>query len=294
MGRKAVGKFAVAALLAVAATGSTAYAASPEEGQSLFESTCSGCHTIGGGDTVGPDLAGVGDRRDRAWLVQFLLAPDKVIASGDPIAAQLLAQFGVPMPNLGLTDDQVASLLLFLGVAETESPATTATETVPAETTAPETTPAETTPAVPGDAAAGQRLFTGADRLENGGPPCLSCHSIAGIGSLGGGSIGPDLTGAYGRYNGAQGLDGVLAAIAFPTMAPIYINQELTAPERASLIAFLAQAESAQRPGSSVWKLFLLGLGGGFVLLAFGMAVWRGRLLAVRRQLVRRPRSGRS
>src|ERR1043166_7153940 len=41
----------------------------------LFRSRCSACHTIGKGDGVGPDLAGVTTRRDRAWLTRYLAAP---------------------------------------------------------------------------------------------------------------------------------------------------------------------------------------------------------------------------
>src|SRR5690606_19115441 len=55
-------------------------------GQVLFQRTCAVCHTIGNGDLVGPDLHGVLERRDRAWLERFMLAPDKMIAEGDPIA----------------------------------------------------------------------------------------------------------------------------------------------------------------------------------------------------------------
>ena len=39
-----------------------------QPGQALFKKMCAPCHTIGGGDHVGPDLRGVADRRDHAWL----------------------------------------------------------------------------------------------------------------------------------------------------------------------------------------------------------------------------------
>ncbi|MFN3338009.1 MAG: hypothetical protein ACK42I_10985, partial [Thermomicrobium sp.] len=51
-----------------------------------------------------------------------------------------------------------------------------------------------TTPLPPGDPIRGKELFTGVLRFENGGPPCQACHSIGGIGALGGGQLGPDLT----------------------------------------------------------------------------------------------------
>lgn len=40
-------------------------------GQRLFASKCSACHTIGKGDKLGPDLAGVSARRERAWIARY-------------------------------------------------------------------------------------------------------------------------------------------------------------------------------------------------------------------------------
>jgi protein SCO1/2 len=98
---------------------STSYAAARpldlDRGGYLFATRCVGCHTNGGGDLVGPDLAGVTDRRDRAWLSQYLAAPDKVLAAGDPIAAALYAKYHqIPMPNLSLSSEDVAALLAHL------------------------------------------------------------------------------------------------------------------------------------------------------------------------------------
>ena len=48
------------------------YHLSDQPGQVLFKKMCAPCHTIGGGDHVGPDLRGVADRRDLAWLTDFM------------------------------------------------------------------------------------------------------------------------------------------------------------------------------------------------------------------------------
>ena len=54
-------------------------------------------------------------RRDAAWLSQYLAAPDKVLAAGDPIASALYAKYHqIPMPNLGLSSEDVADLLAYL------------------------------------------------------------------------------------------------------------------------------------------------------------------------------------
>jgi mono/diheme cytochrome c family protein len=95
------------------------FAQSAEEGQTLFQQQCTACHTIGGGKLVGPDLLGVTQRRDREWLRQWILVPDKMLAEGDPIATQLLQEYNnVPMPDLGLTDQQGEAIIAYLKTVE--------------------------------------------------------------------------------------------------------------------------------------------------------------------------------
>ena len=85
-----------------------------DTGAYVFQSRCSACHTIGKGDSVGPDLAGVTARRDRGWLVRYLRAPDRMLAEKDPIAVTLSAKYkNVPMPNLRLSEGEIATLLSF-------------------------------------------------------------------------------------------------------------------------------------------------------------------------------------
>jgi protein SCO1/2 len=87
----------------------------PEKREYLFQSRCGACHTVGNGDKVGPDLAGVTTRRDRAWLTRYLAEPDRVRAEGDPIATALFAKYrNVPMPNLRLSNIEIAGLLSYL------------------------------------------------------------------------------------------------------------------------------------------------------------------------------------
>jgi nitrite reductase (NO-forming) len=84
-------------------------------GQTVFETQCTACHSIGAGPRVGPDLQGVTGRRDQSWLVRWIAQPDKVLAEGDPIATQLLADFNnVPMPNLQLSTAEVQNVIAYL------------------------------------------------------------------------------------------------------------------------------------------------------------------------------------
>jgi protein SCO1/2 len=83
--------------------------------QFTFESRCASCHTIGKGDRIGPDLAHVTHRRDAVWLARYLKEPDKVLASGDPIAVGLFNKYNaVRMPNLRLGDEDVDVLLRYI------------------------------------------------------------------------------------------------------------------------------------------------------------------------------------
>jgi len=86
-----------------------------DKGESLFRSKCAACHTIGKGDAMGPDLAGVFQRRDRAWITHYIMAPDKVLASGDPIAKALFARYKkVRMPFLEMRPEDMEVLLPYL------------------------------------------------------------------------------------------------------------------------------------------------------------------------------------
>ena len=95
--------------------------------------------------------------------------------------------------QLGLAALLVGALVPMAYAAEQAAPAAQAAapEVAPAEAA-----PVEAAPAEPGNAAVGKLLFTGEQSFASGAPPCMSCHS-AGVGVLGGGALGPDLTKTY-------------------------------------------------------------------------------------------------
>ena len=85
-----------------------------EKGEAVFkEKGCTACHTIGGGKLTGPDLAGVTERREEQWLREWIKSPDQMIMT-DPIAKELLKEYFVPMPNQGLTDEEVDEVIIYL------------------------------------------------------------------------------------------------------------------------------------------------------------------------------------
>jgi hypothetical protein len=140
------------------------------------------------------------------------------------------------------------------------------------------------------NAATGKSLFEGSNRFDNGGPACLACHSIAGIGALGGGALGPDLTGAYGKF-GEAGMASILATTPFETMSPIFDDHPLTDEEQVHLSLFLSQAAVSKRTAASVGQLALLGMAGAAFLLLGMQFLWRRRLREVRRPMVARSRA---
>ena len=90
-------------------------------GEALFIKACAACHTVGKGVRVGPDLKGVTARRDRAWLIRYLVAPDVLRAQKDPIAVELDAKYeGVRMPNLGLSETDAGDVIVHLEYLETQ------------------------------------------------------------------------------------------------------------------------------------------------------------------------------
>jgi len=117
-------------------------------GSKLFMGSCAGCHgPDGGGGARGPNLV-----RRSLWHPLSDDAIFNVIRKGVPSAG---------MPPTQLPDDQTWNLVAFLHAL---------------------TGPASTNP-VPGDAAAGKAIYSGAKA------GCANCHAIRGQG----GHLGPDL-----------------------------------------------------------------------------------------------------
>jgi protein SCO1/2 len=99
---------------------SQSYAAAPEvsdntRGAYLFRTRCQSCHSIGEGDSLGPDLAGVVASRPAAWLARWIREPDKMIAERDPAALAIMARYrDLPMPNLGLGEAETSDVIDFM------------------------------------------------------------------------------------------------------------------------------------------------------------------------------------
>jgi nitrite reductase (NO-forming) len=86
-------------------------------GKLSFESKCLACHSIAGGDKLGPDLHQVTRRRDAAWLGKWLKDPDGMLKS-DAAAKEMLAKYKVPMPNQSLSDEEIREYIAYFRWAD--------------------------------------------------------------------------------------------------------------------------------------------------------------------------------
>ncbi len=246
----------------------------------LFARKCASCHTVGKGQRVGPDLEGVLDRRNRSWLERFIKAPSTML-DADPAARQLVAQFGgVRMPDLGLSDPEVAALTDLISRCSAEpcdlvgafTPVTTATAA---------------------DVASGRDLFLGRAALRSGAAQCVSCHTVLGAGGgIAGGLLAKDLTNVYGRL-GDQGLDAALKSPAFPVMNKIFSAYPLAPDEVFALRAFLYDANRKEPAAEDALSLPLVAFLGTIAVLIALNAAWARRLRGVRLPLVHRKAASR-
>jgi hypothetical protein len=134
-----------------------------------------------------------------------------------------------------------------------------------------------------GNSDVGKNLFTGSTRFQAGGPPCLACHSIAGIGALGGGAMGPNLTGTYDRLGAAM----VVWPKGVPPMRAIFMDKPLTPDEKTDLLAFFEAAAVTQRPTRAVLQLSVLAAAGTVLMLGLTHLIWLRRSRSVRKTMVR-------
>src|SRR5690242_20187140 len=95
-------------------TSSKSYAEAPavkfdDQGKYVFFTQCAACHTIGRGESIGPDLKGLTKIRDPQWLKKIVQVPETLLDAGDSLANALLKN--VRMPNLHF-DDATTNLLI--------------------------------------------------------------------------------------------------------------------------------------------------------------------------------------
>lgn len=239
-----------------------------DSGKELFEKECSGCHTIGGGDSGGPDLKGVTGKRPADWLERVIVEPDKLTADKDSVQLGLVKRYGGEMPNLGMSRKDAKKIIVYLKEAS-PVPSSSGAAT-PAE---PSPKPVETV-ATPELVAQGRALFTGGKPFANGGSPCVGCHGF-GVAGVSGGNLAVDLS-ARAETAGEQGFRGMLKSLNFPIMRRIYADAPLTDEEITALVAFSKDAVARKtvpaRPYYPVTGVVI------FVCLIAGLTLYKRRI----------------
>ncbi len=250
-------------------------------GETDFNTYCGACHSIGQGRRVGPDLAGVYDRRSQDWLEKFVKSSQAMIKSGDAQAVAISTEYNnMIMPDMALSAAQIKDVLSYIKGADGGAVAEVAGGSAGA-TTHQAVKPAPQAVAPPSEAniKLGQDLFEGSQRLENGGPACNACHHVRNDAVMGGGILAAELTTVFSRM-GIPGLQAILGAAPFPVMQAAYKDRALTEEEVAGLVAFLQYADSEeynQLPRDYGIGLFLTGIVGAAILFALFGTVWRRR-----------------
>lgn len=86
-----------------------------KEGQTLFKSKCTTCHSVTK-KVVGPALAGMTERHDEEWLVKWIKNSQALVAAGDPTAVQLFEENNklVMTAFTDLSDDQIKNIIAYV------------------------------------------------------------------------------------------------------------------------------------------------------------------------------------
>ena len=215
-------KHLLAVLLLVACA-----SAADDATKTYFKKQCSGCHTIGGGHRIGPDLKHVGKRKAPSELVRFLNAPVSSVPGVVSHAQRFRKEpSGETLHTYSDMTPAFAQVLAdFVNKESAKSPSDFPGTTI----TNRKFSAAEVR--------AGSDLFMGSHRAQNGGPSCASCHTVAHMEPSN--ALGPDLTQAITRLKGRNALATYLANPPADPMAPVYQNAPLTHDEIAALVAYL-------------------------------------------------------
>ncbi len=232
------------------------------DGRDVYLANCAACHQGTGLGVAGsfPPLAGNPNVDDTAYV-------ESVITGGKSGPLEVMGQtYDGAMPAFtDLSPAEVAAVIEYVqgGVF------------IPAETGGLE----------PGDRQRGESIFTGADRLENGAPACVSCHSAAGFQGMGGPMFGPDLTDLANRYGGEDAVAAALVSPPSPTMQPLFADNPIADQERADLAAYFASLAGVQPGGGPVDVLLLGGVLATVALFLLMLMAPRSRRIGFARNL---------
>ena len=254
----------LAALLGLAAfgavDGSAAAGSSTEDiatGGSIFQKKCVGCHTIGDGSLLGPDLGNVHRRREHAWLVRWLKDSETMVET-DPEARKLVAARGQSrMKSLRLSDQEAQQVLAYIEIESAKkAPGAATVQPVLALIDARSTQ----SPSVAAPSEAPAPVLTGAafEQAKNlYFDRCAGCHGL-----LRKGATGPNIEPAHTAELGAKAVQNILTN-GTPGGMPALGNEGILTPEHVRLMSAYLLMPAPDPPAVSFeeiresWKLLV-------------------------------------
>ncbi len=251
------------------------YSYSQSPGESIFTKTCQVCHTIGKGRLVGPDLLDIENRRTEDWIISFVKSSQDMVKNNDPEAIALFNEYNkMVMPDQNLSNKEIKDVLLFI---REQSLAGDFTKEISEQITG--SSGMSLDQAGENEIATGQKLFLGEIALIEGGPACISCHTVVNDNIISGGLLAVELTTVFTRLK-EQGINAIISDPPFPVMETAYNNHQITKDEAFYLIAFLKEVDfisPVQKP-DIFRRIFLIeSIFGGIILFILYGGLWRNR-----------------
>jgi mono/diheme cytochrome c family protein len=243
-------------------------AAAQVEGAAVYQANCAGCHQPGGAGLPPffPPLAGNPNVQDAEYV-------RTVLVNGKQGEITVLGQtYNGVMPAQALEEAEIVAVIAFI---QNDLGSGTATSTTTTSPSGPGTTMGDQ--AFLDAAARGEQLFVGSMTLGNGGTACYACHTAGEFGNLSGSGLGPDLTDAFQRLGGGEGLRSALVEVHGDVMSGVYAEEPLTEIETVELAAFLEVTSGGSAPDTGVDWLLVLALAGLTALIAWVALIRSGR-----------------
>lgn len=222
-----------------------------DAGASLFSQKCGGCHTIGKGNLVGPDLKGVA-----SWG-----------ATEVESNVRRMEKF-----TGSLSDRDVKALVDFLKDAHIQQRMKSEEKRAVA---------VASTAGEPASEEVGGKLFHGSLPFINGGTACIACHQVEGRG----GTMGKALDDAFEKF-GQSALVSTCEQPSYPVMKAVYREHPVTRQEALHVTRYLSQLKTGAH--AQELPFAVIGTGAAFVLLACIMLLYRNRNKGVHAKLTRR------
>ena len=182
-------------------------------GKALFQSKCSGCHTHGRGDHLGPDLK---NRGADGFTSQFIADPAGMVVRSAR-GRNLLATWGYVMPDYNLTTAQINDILAFLSLQDTLGPLQPSAPVALTET----------------------QFNQSRDLYFN---RCAGCHGLYRTGAT-----GPNIGEARSQWIGTEGL-GALLRHGTPRGMPNFGTSGLVTEEEITLLSAFLQLPPPEAP----------------------------------------------